>query len=78
VLIDDFNGDEYAITFMLRLLDRYPMQVPVKGGFRQWSPSVILVTSNIHPRDWYADATQAHRDALLRRITDIVHMHVFG
>lgn len=72
-LIDDFEGSEYRITFMLRLLDRYPMAVPIKGAFRQWSPSVIIITSNVHPRDWYPDETDAHRAALLRRLTSITH-----
>lgn len=45
VLIDDYRGtaDE---SFLLKLLDIYPLQVPVKGGFAQWRAQTILITSN--------------------------------
>lgn len=55
VLFDDFDGISSGITYrkMLQLCDRYQMQVPVKGGFANWNPKVIVFTSNVHPRDWY-------------------------
>ncbi len=75
-LIDDFSGDEYAITFLLRLLDRYPMSVPIKTSFRNWSPSTIIITSNVHPNEWYPEETDAHRAALMRRIKSVTHFNL--
>lgn len=71
VLIDDYGGTDgtYPITFMLQLLDGYPMKVPVKGGFVTWNPDIVYITSNIDPTIWYAGAPQAHIDALFRRFT---------
>lgn len=48
VLFDDYRGtgDE---SDLLKLLDIYPMQVPVKGGFTHWRPSRIFITSNLQP-----------------------------
>ena len=67
-LLDDFRG-ELTVGFLLRLLDRYPMQVPVKGGFVNWNPRRIYITSNHLPEFWW-DNGLARRDleALERRI----------
>lgn len=52
VLLDDFRGDaEFAL--LLRLLDIYPIDVQVKGGFVPWNPMKIFVTSNVNPESWY-------------------------
>lgn len=66
-LLDDFRG-ELSQGFLLRLLDRYPMQVPVKGGFEYWHPRRIYITSNIELEDWWAHLDRKTRDALWRRI----------
>lgn len=75
VLIDDFGG-EYPINFFKRLTDRYRMIVPVKGGFVQWCPSKIYITSNCEPQHWYPEERQADRDAVARRISVCVHMEL--
>lgn len=67
-LIDDFDGYAIPITFMLRLLDRYPMKVQVKGGFVDWCPEYIVITTNLPFNRWYEDADTEHRAALQRRI----------
>jgi len=68
VLIDDFSGNMRLVD-LLRFLDRYPIQIPRKGGFNWWIPTNIIITTNIHPRDWYTYKDRkdsAH--ALKRRI----------
>lgn len=71
VLFDDFGGSEFKLTYLLKLLDRYPMNVPVKGSFVNWKPKKVYITSNIDPDDWYRNAWPAHVTALQRRITSI-------
>lgn len=71
VLIDDFSCSDVKITWLLKLLDRYPMQVPVKGGFTWWKPKRIYITSNVKFDEWYQGARYQHREALKRRITEI-------
>lgn len=75
VLFDDYGGDgKYPITFLLQLLDGYPMQVPIKGGFAQWIPEKIIITSNLDPAMWYnGEASNEHCDALTRRLTKVKH-----
>lgn len=69
VLFDDFTGAVFPLSYLLQLMDRYPMRVPIKGGFVEWIPKIIYFTSNINPEDWYQGAIQEHRNALKRRIS---------
>lgn len=73
-LFDDFRGD-VPFDLMLKVLDRYPIRVPVKGGFRNWVPRSIFITSNAPWSEWYPSAVGHHRDALRRRI-NILHEEV--
>ncbi|AYP28888.1 MAG: helicase [Circoviridae sp.] len=76
---EDVIWDEFAcdvpITFLLRVLDRYPMRVPFKGGFVNFVAKRIFITSNIPFEEWYQGAKQEHRDALRRRITKVTHFN---
>lgn len=75
VLLDDFAGASNHLTLatLLRLLDRYPVLVPVKGTFTWWLPDIIYVTSNIHPADWYKWDKREHQyKALARRFTKVL------
>lgn len=73
VIFDDFGGSEFKLTYLLKLLDRYPMRVPVKGGFVNWVPHTIYITSNYAPSNWFPTAKDEHVKALLRRIEKVVH-----
>ena len=50
--MDDFSG-EMPLVQLLRLLDRYSVQVPFKGGYLWFCPDTIVITTNVHPRKWY-------------------------
>lgn len=71
VLFDDFTGSCFKIQYLLKLLDRYPMDVPVKGAFTSWTPRRIYFTSNIPFESWYPGARDVHVEALRRRIDTI-------
>lgn len=72
VIIDDFRGDMATLHWLLRLTDRYPLRVPVKGGFVSWCPKVIMITSSKSPRDCYPNSDE-NMNQLLRRITNTVY-----
>lgn len=74
VLFDDYGGHEFKLTYFLKLLDRYPFTVPVKGAFASWVPKNIYITANHNPNNWYSNASPEHVAAMLRRITEIIHM----
>ncbi|UNY50602.1 replication associated protein [Chifec virus UA13_1885] len=52
VIIDDFYGwikyDE-----MLKIMDRYPYKVQIKGGFEEFTSKYIWITSNINTDELY-------------------------
>lgn len=73
VIIDDFRDSWWGITEMLSLLDRYEKQVEVKGGFRQFKPKTIVVTSINKPESFYKNTGESIRQ-LTRRITEIVYV----
>lgn len=76
VLFDDFSGsaNEISLPMFLKVLDRYPLQVPVKGGYVNWKPRRIVITSNIDPQAWFAASDSLQRAALARRLTTIHEM----
>ncbi len=72
VLFDDFCGklSHVRLDTALKLFDRYPRMVPIKGGYEWWMPHEIEVTINIHPRQWYTwDEREVQYAALKRRFT---------
>lgn len=70
-LFDDFDGSVFKLTYFLRLLDRYPMKVPIKGDYVEWNPRTIYITSNKAPQEWYANASEEHQAALMRRLSEV-------
>lgn len=74
-VLDDFDGSQIAYRFLLRVLDRYRLQVPVKFGFTWWRPETIVITSNREAKSWYPNEDPA---PLLRRIHEIRYLHVDG
>lgn len=70
-LFDDFYG-QVKPDLLLRLLDRYPLQVPIKGSFVWWNPRIIIITSNLPPETLYPTIPQEVRDAVFRRLGRLV------
>ncbi len=72
VVIDDFYG-WMPWTLLLRVLDRYPLQVHVHGSSVPFLARSIVLTSNVHPDQWYDYDRSPHMKyaALARRIDKI-------
>lgn len=71
VLLDDYRG-EASDSFLLRLLDRYPMLVPTKGGFVPWVPTTIIIASNLSPPFQHFDIGAA----ISRRLKHVIKMDI--
>jgi hypothetical protein len=70
VAVEECYGNRFSHGHLLQLLDRYPMQVPVHGGFTEFSSRRIILTSNAHPAEWYdAQRFPFEGGALQRRMT---------
>lgn len=70
-LIDDFRGDMCKLRWLLRLLDRYPVRVQIKGGMAQFAPKRIYITSAVDPRGAYPNSAEK-LEQLERRITRVI------
>lgn len=69
VIIEDFKSN-LSLKDLLNLLDVYPIEVPIKGGFTWWVPHIIVVTTNRSPHDWYAyNDRDDEKQAVFRRFT---------
>lgn len=68
ILIDDFHSN-LKLDYMLRLLDKYPMKLNIKGGHTWKCAEKIYITTNVELDRWYPNCHVRHRNALLRRIT---------
>lgn len=72
VLIDDFYG-WIKISYMLKLMDRYPMNVQVKGGTVPFCSKIIYITSNTEPELWYQWNNPEIKQAFFRRIKNVIY-----
>lgn len=72
IIIDDFYG-QIKPGKLLKLLDNYNKQWPVKGGFvtPQWSH--VYITSNEPPENWYHSVPDEVLLALSERLTQIIY-----
>lgn len=74
LLIEEFTG-QIQFTELLKLLDGYKYQLPIKGGHSYALWERVYITSNFHPKCWYSEYAKNHcTDALARRITDVLEM----
>lgn len=73
VIIDDFRFDWCPFAKFLKLIDRYPLRVAVKGGFVNWNPEKIYITSPFKPADAFSNRGIEDIAQVERRITKVHH-----
>lgn len=78
VILDDFRGDFCKFHVLLRLLDRYPYRVEVKGASRQFLAKRIVITSCHPPHLAYGTRKDEDIRQLGRRIGKIIHLERLG
>jgi len=67
LLIDELKPEQYDWSWLLQILEGYPMQVPVKGAMviPRWTK--VYITSNFRIEQWY-DGNKYDLRALRKRI----------
>lgn len=70
ICIDDFDG-KWPFRDLLRLLDRYPYQGQVKGGYVKINSPIICITCEWPPSEWWTDNTLLQ---ITRRISEITNV----
>lgn len=73
LLIDDYRG-WLDFSFLLHLLDRYPLQLQVKGGtcWAHWTK--VVITSNVKIDAWHPGQNETNMNALWRRISYVSYL----
>lgn len=74
VLLDDFRINNIEFDNLLRLLDRYPYKVEIKGGYMEFTSEIIIITTPKEPCESYYGKTNESLDQLYRRIDKIINM----
>lgn len=77
IIFDEFRGSDYPFKMLLKLTDRYPLKVQVKGGHREYKPTKVIFTGPVHPVMWYTSLNTDQEGAmaqLARRITKVVYV----
>lgn len=73
VLFDNLTPESITNKgFFLRLIDRYRVQVPIKGGFTYWKPKRVYITS-INTSDAFASVFNDMNE-WYRRITTVIRI----
>jgi len=77
VVFDEFLGNWFDVSTLLRLLDAYPMAVEPKGGtYIPFLARRLWITTNIEPLRWYPNINGLQLAALLRRLDHIENFTV--
>lgn len=72
VIFDDFTGGWLSFHYLLTLLDKYSCRVQIKGGYANWSPESIIITSNHPPHLWYPASDYAPLERRLEGIWKVL------
>lgn len=71
VILDEFRDSAVPLAQLLRILDGYPVSIPIKGGMKILQAENVIITSNVCPDEWYMGCDMKSREALFRRFKEI-------
>lgn len=69
IIFDEFDKWNISPELALKLLDRHPLQVNVKGGWKNVIATEIFITANLPPKRW-----PCFHSGLSRRIHHVIEM----
>lgn len=73
VIFDDFRGSSCPFTTFKRVVDRYPLQLEVKGTSCNMGATRFLINTNIPPESWWKEeVTGPELSAIYRRINRVL------
>lgn len=77
VVLDDFRSANMSFDNLLRLLDRYPCKVEIKGGYIEFTSNVIIITTPKDHISTYFNKLEEDITQLCRRIDKIIDMDIY-
>lgn len=72
-IFDDFRAKGVSFNYVLRVADRYPLQVPFKGGFATWNPKLIIFTTSKSIEETFRERNQ-HIPEDIQQLKRRVHL----
>jgi len=77
--IEDMDGGTMAMAYFKRLVNNLPINIyPRSGDPDQFNPSMMFISAQDHPRQWWPNryaANEQHLVAVLKRFDTIWHFH---
>ena len=77
LLLDEYRSN-FSITYILKLLDKYPLRLKARYENKIACYTKVYVVSNIPLTEQYKGCDYATRQALMRRFNSIKHFTGFG
>lgn len=77
LLLDEYRHN-FDITYLLKLLDRYPLKLRARYGNKVACYTKVYIISNIPLDEQYKNADDSTRSALYRRIHKVIHYTGFN
>lgn len=77
IILNDLRGSDLKFSELLKLLDRHPYVMNIKGGQIHCQAERIIITSSCSPSDLYSERVNDYNDnidQLLRRISVIAEL----
>lgn len=71
LILDEIDKQGISLGELLRIVDRYPARLAVKGGHVGCTPKRVYGTSNLGIEEWYKGIKAEEVAALKRRVTTI-------
>jgi len=78
VILDDFRADWFTFSYLIRLIDRYPMSVEVKGGMVNMSATMFIITCPMRPEHLFAKLNASDDGRMLQLTRRITETRLFG
>lgn len=72
VIFDDYRPNLCPFNELLRILDRYPFRVQLKGSSMELSATTFVITTTSRPEALWHSRTDEQIGQLLRRISNII------
>lgn len=70
MLIDDLRASNWPLAWLLRLADRYPLRVEIKGGHTNFNAKVIIVTVCELPENVYSGENMLQLTRRIKLLTN--------
>lgn len=78
VILDDYRADWFTFSYLIRLIDCYPLDVEVKGGMVSMSAKTFYITCPMRPEHLFAKLNAQDDGRMLQLTRRITEIRLFG